>query len=594
MRRRSTIGSIFAGALPLALASALACSGKVTQAGGLEVLIETDMPTPSAFDVTNVKFEQGTPSKGWTVLNQRDYLIPSEISLPTTFALKAGTSPDQQVRITVTGLTGTPELPAVQRVVQTQVPTDSVEEVVIVLSSKCLGKVNCPVVGDSCQPDVGACAPSTAPPLAPYDANSLLDAGLATTVPKLDGGGVVATGDGGTGTCVPACGPHQTCTSANTCACSASTGCTMSGLACVGTSMLAACGQDAQGCWYPASMSSCANGACYGTAGSAACCTNACTAGATRCGGVGLETCQMQGNGCTAWDAGVACGPHQSCMGVEGSASCTCNADPNCTSATNVCPSSSTLAVCATDAQGCFYTSNTTGCGANQHCASGACSCANGFQTCGTSCVNTTNDSMHCGSCTHACPVLSSPAVGATCAANVCTGSLGGATGSGGSPVALDGSDGTVYLQRVNTPSVAGTFAGLGVVVGSNDPSGTSTEVILGLFSDAGGTPGVLLFNTLYDDTTLQFGNPAAPFKLESASGVYSNSFSDALPANSTYWAYLKVGTGSTSAPVVAPSSGSTPCVTGSWINVDPPGMYSYTTPGTCPASLQLYMLETF
>jgi hypothetical protein len=593
MRRRLRIGSIVAGVLPLAIVSVLACSGKVTQAGGLEVLIETDMPTPSAFDVTNVKFEQGTASGGWKVLNQRDYLIPSEITLPTTFALKAGPSADQEVRITVTGLAGTPEVPAVQRIVQTQVPTDSVEEVVIVLSSKCLGKVSCPVVGDSCQPEMGACGPSTAPKLVPYDANSLLDAGVATTAPVLDGG-MVARGDAGVGTCATPCGPHQTCTAANICECSGSTGCSMSGLACVDASTLASCGQDAQGCWYPASMSTCANGACYGAAGSAACCTNACTAGSTRCGGAGLETCRAQGNGCTAWDAGTACGPNQTCTGVAGSASCTCNTDPNCASAASVCTNTATLAVCAMDAQGCFYTSSSMPCGTNQHCTNGACSCANGFQTCGTTCADTTSDSAHCGSCTHACPVLSAPSVGAKCASSTCTGSLGGATASSAAPVALDGNDGTVYFQQVRTPSVAGTFGGVGAVVGSNDPSGSSTEVILGLFSDSGGSPGVLLFNTSYTDTNLQFNNPAAPFKLESSSGVFNNGFGISLPANTAYWAYLKVGTGSTAAPIAAPSSGNTPCVTGSWINVDPPGMYSYTTPGTCPASLQLYMLETF
>jgi hypothetical protein len=57
--------------------------------------------------------------------------------------------------------------------------------------------------------------------------------------------------------------------------------------------------------------------------------------------------------------------------------------------------------------------------------------------------------------------------------------SLGGATASGGAPVALDGTDGTVHFQQVKTPSVAGTFGGIGTVVGSNEPSGSTTEVEL-------------------------------------------------------------------------------------------------------------------
>jgi len=791
----------------VAIVLLLSCSGRTRQAGGLEVILETDMPTPATFDTLNVSLQQGVPGGGWRSLQQRDYVIPSEISLPTTIALLAGSAPDQDVLITVTGLAGNTKQPMVRRVVQTQVPTDRVAEVVVVLSSRCLGKLDCPTAGDSCQPDLGACGPGTAPPLTAYHPGDLSEAGVPTTsgsdagaTPDAnreaatgtvkdsgtgtdggmddaiapDGGGACAEGsrqcksqqpqvcasglwqdmgapcsnlacvagicqgvcgpqslrcsaggvetcdtngawgppvacpaatpfcngagicavcsDGSTqcsagggvetcvseawlapvpctnqactmgacsGACVPnatqcsgngvqkcdatgqwgtpaactnqacvggacqgactpgdtrclnngaekcgttgawastqTCGAHQTCTGggsagAAACTCNTDATCNTTGAVCASGTTLDACAQDAQGCWYASSTSTCTNGACFGSAGSAQCCTNACTSGTTRCGGAGVQTCQVQGNGCATWNAGAACGAHQGCV----TGACACNADPNCSRAGNVCVNSTTTATCSTDAQGCFYTSSTATCGANKGCQSGTCGCNAGFLACGASCVNTTSDSNNCGGCSKVCPALSSPNSGATCGNSTCRGYLGGFVSTGAGPVLFDPSS-TVYAVQVRTPSAAGTFAGLGMTVGSQDPSGTTTIVILGLYADSGGAPGALLFHTNDTDASMTFANPASAFTPQSSRGVFQNGFNSALAANTTYWVYLKVAM--TGVTMTLSGVSSSPCVGGTWLNNGPPDPWSVTQSSSnpaCPADLQLYLIETF
>src|ERR1019366_3368596 len=153
-------------------------------------------------------------------------------------------------------------------------------------------------------------------------------------------GGVETCSTAGAWSAAQACGAHQACTGggsagAATCVCNVDPTCKASGATCAGGATLDGCSQDAQGCFYAATTSPCTNGACFGGAGSAQCCTNACTNASTRCGGLGVQTCSVQGNGCTAWNAGTACASaHQSCTGAG---TCTCNADPNCRSASNVC-----------------------------------------------------------------------------------------------------------------------------------------------------------------------------------------------------------------------------------------------------------------
>jgi hypothetical protein len=116
-----------------------------------------------------------------------------------------------------------------------------------------------------------------------------------------------------------------------------------------------------------------------------------CTPGATQCASdTQVETCGTDGQ----WGAAMMCGARQRCTGQTGSAACTCNVDPVCTSALNVCATSSAVANCVQNDSGCFYEGSTTTC-VNQTCVAGACvgvcgpgqtGCdGNAPETCGTS-----------------------------------------------------------------------------------------------------------------------------------------------------------------------------------------------------------------
>ncbi len=165
----------------------LECS-KTTQAGGLEVILSTDMPTPASFDTVHVRIEQAAPDGGWLpAVLDKSYSLPSpEMTLPTTIAIVAGQGPDQKVLVSVIGLKGGTTV--VARAVETQVPTDRVAELPIVLAAACSGKLDCGA-GESCAPVategtiVGNCESEDVPAgaLPSYDPGDAIDAGLATT-----------------------------------------------------------------------------------------------------------------------------------------------------------------------------------------------------------------------------------------------------------------------------------------------------------------------------------------------------------------------------------------------------------------------------
>jgi hypothetical protein len=426
--------------------------------------------------------------------------------------------------------------------------------------------------------------------------------------------GVCAPGDttcspGGVQKCDPtgvwgpatACGPHQSCTGGGSagqavCKCNTDPTCSATGPTCSGATTLSVCAQDSQACWYASSSSMCTNGACFGSAGNAQCCTNACTNGATRCGGAGVQTCQVQGNGCTAWNAGTACGPHQNCTPGAGSATCTCKVDPVCSTTGTVCSDATTTATCAQDTQGCFYASGTMACGPNKNCASGSCVCNSGYTACGTNCVNVNNDNNNCGTCNFVCPVLSSPSFGTTCGAitpGKCAGYIGGYVSAGGGTLLSNPDAGSIFAVRAQMPASQGTFVGIGATVGSNDPSPNTTQMIFALYSDNAGAPGTHLFQTDPADPNLSFPDPSPLFTLRSSTaGSYYTPFNGTLAANTTYWVYMKAGTNGSTVNTAGISSSS--CAGAHWINVDPPQMFFAQGPTTCPGDFQLYMIVNF
>jgi hypothetical protein len=172
--------------------------------------------------------------------------------------------------------------------------------------------------------------------------------------------------DGGDAACTNACTLNATrCAGGGveTCVNNAASGCTVWGTA-------AACG----------AHQTCA----VGGGGVAACACNAttCTANGDFCSsGTEKSTCATDAQGCMFVSAGpVACPTHQSCTGAAGSATCSCNTDPNCASGTaTFCASGTSKSTCGTDANGCFYVVSTDACPAHQACTgsnpNGTCGC---------------------------------------------------------------------------------------------------------------------------------------------------------------------------------------------------------------------------
>jgi hypothetical protein len=410
--------------------------------------------------------------------------------------------------------------------------------------------------------------------------------------------------DGGTESCaldgswsaLAACGTHQACTGGGTtpatCACE-TTACTGSGTVCADGTDLASCMQDGQGCWFPSTPSACTNGACFGSPGSASCCTNQCTTSATKCGGAGLQTCQAQGNGCTAYNAGTACGTHQACTGTAPSAQCTCTADPTCTSASNVC-TGTTLTTCAVDGQGCFYATGSASCGANAQCTmSNTCACDSGFTACGSACVNTMTDLNNCGSCGHVCPTVSAPSSMA-CVSGTCTGYIGGfvAASSPATAVASNPDSMTIAAVKATMPAVAGTFSGFGAVVGSTAPQGDDTVVIFALYTDTGGMPDEALIDT--SNSTITYDDPSALHTVQSGGYIsrQMGGFDPSLAASSTYWVYFKSAGQSTD--TVGVSTEQTVCRSG-WINQGSPIAFTGgSSASTCTGDYEAYMIVTF
>ena len=113
-------------ALPFLLSSAvvaLACSGKVTEAGGLEVQISVQsLQVGTDFDTLKVDIAQEAQQGGaWQSRNYYDGGVTAA-TFPTNVAIVAGSSADQNVRVTVSALLGTTLV--VNSEAQTTVPTD--------------------------------------------------------------------------------------------------------------------------------------------------------------------------------------------------------------------------------------------------------------------------------------------------------------------------------------------------------------------------------------------------------------------------------------------------------------------------------------
>ena len=173
------------------------------------MIIETDMQTPRDFDALHLLVQQETSPGQFHSLEDQSYEIPAEATLPTTYAIAAGSSADQNAFIRVTALRQ--GVTVVLREAELQVPQDRVAELRLVLSSKCSGprfvKMDsngnpvsaCPDPAQACNPESGTCtspavATSSLPVYSPGDgADAGVPTSLASTSPT-DAGGADAPG----------------------------------------------------------------------------------------------------------------------------------------------------------------------------------------------------------------------------------------------------------------------------------------------------------------------------------------------------------------------------------------------------------------
>ena len=145
-------------------ATIVACSSTPVPAG-LEVTLVTDLP-PVDDAVVQVEVSQQRADGSWRKYFNNT-LVHGNLALPTSIAIAAGKSPDQDALIVVTAYstydpatqTGTK---TVVRSVQLQVPTDRVAALTVALAASCLNNfcTNMNPAESSCLPTTGACGPN--------------------------------------------------------------------------------------------------------------------------------------------------------------------------------------------------------------------------------------------------------------------------------------------------------------------------------------------------------------------------------------------------------------------------------------------------
>jgi len=348
------------------------------------------------------------------------------------------------------------------------------------------------------------------------------DVGDAVVCPSVCTSGQSVCGDGGVLTCeVPdggscrtwvettTCGVHQTCGNpadggAATCSCIA-TACAGNGTACQpgAGNVLLTCTTDVNGCAFVADAGACSTSGyvCSGSAPNAACsatCTSTCALGQQECVGSDIAVCGDAGNGCLAYGFPGACSDsYMSCTGSVGTANCTCNADPFCSSSASSCYQNGII-TCHQDTSGCWYHS-TSACGA-QVCyvdagTVGCCTtvgCTPGAQTCDGSGVLQTCVEMN--GCTSWVPATPGCASNQKCTPGSVSGTASCLTGCliGGSyeaPDASEGATGTPACQMCNPSVDGGAWIARqnGTSCGANEVC--SSGACVGCVADAGCTP---------------------------------------------------------------------------------------------------------
>jgi len=189
----------------LTMVAIVACSATTEPAGGLQLIVATNLLAPTDFDTVRLEVRQEVSQGQWgSPLIANDFRVPGETTLPTTFAIVAGKSANQNALIRVIALKG--QRPLVLREVQIQIPTTRVAALKFVLASSCAGKLKVDATGSaqstcadrlqSCQPDTGECG-STVVDIASLPNYNPGDENGVSMPPGGDGGDATVSADAG-------------------------------------------------------------------------------------------------------------------------------------------------------------------------------------------------------------------------------------------------------------------------------------------------------------------------------------------------------------------------------------------------------------
>jgi len=182
----------------------------------------------------------------------------------------------------------------------------------------------------------------------------------------------------------PCTGSHPTAS----CSCtSPPTACmNQQGTFCESSTVVATCGLDTANCLAITNRVTCPSGKpCTGSFGSASCSCNAppadCGGGAgNACRGAPpgeVVTCGTNSEGCVVITGATACTAGKPCAGTPPNSACTCPTPPvGCNQAgTNFCQSSTSIATCGLDGDGCLNITATSSCPSAKPCVNGVCTC---------------------------------------------------------------------------------------------------------------------------------------------------------------------------------------------------------------------------
>jgi formylglycine-generating enzyme len=412
-RRRALLASSCLAALCI-----VAGCGKTAPArGGLMLIVSSD-------DATKIgRLDVEVDENGGPLLSG-SYRVPEEAQLPTTIGIVSNGNPTAQIKLTITGWSdsaGTIPLDRRDAIV-TQIPSDRVATLTVVLSTRCTDKVTADEsgkaqstcgVGETCD-GAGVCRSATivATTLPTYQPGDENDAGVVDTVAGVPGGGGGrgeggGAGEGGeagmggppgTGGAAGGSGPIDLCL----------------GKVC-DTPPASDCESATQFKAYD-TTGGCSAGVCNYASHTSSCTCQAHMCTTDPCLTVKCDTpleayCKSPGT-LTTYAASGTCSAG-SCTYVAtdqdcpfGCANAACNADPCAAVTCNVQPAAVckgattqvTFASTGTCTGGtCSYAATDTTCGSNTQCSGAAvCSVCKADSSCGTSCAACTAGAPKC------------------------------------------------------------------------------------------------------------------------------------------------------------------------------------------------------